>query len=198
MAKMAKQTGADIDPRTVTGKASLLRELRQGQSLTIESAAAATDITALERVEQEAADGIEGPFTIRHRRRESLGWAPGLSKGTIARIERGEPVFPITLQIVAATYGVEYADVVDRDNGRNPDLLESGRERANVESYDRDQAIAALVDSIIELIQRIDPELLSRGAMVAAHHNGAAVGRPSRQAANWDESVSTGEQRPVG
>jgi transcriptional regulator with XRE-family HTH domain len=110
-------TKVPVDKRTLRPNGRTLTERRKMLGWSREELEWQTHITVQNLAAAEYAAGKTGRFSHRLRHKEKTGQLAGISKATIASAEKGNRVFPATLEILARTLGVKMKEIV-RPTGR--------------------------------------------------------------------------------
>ena len=105
-------TRLPTDKRTLRPNGLALTERRKMLGWSREELEWQTHITVQNLAAAEVAAGKPGRYSHRLRDKEKTGQLAGISKATIASAEKGNRVFPATLEILARTLGVKMKEIV--------------------------------------------------------------------------------------
>ena len=152
-----------IDSRTLRANSIALTERRKMLGWSREELEWQTHRTVQKLAAAEQAAHKPGRFSHRLRCKERTGQLPGISKATIASAEKGNKVFPITLEILARTLGVDIVDLIcptecgDRQSSlSSPDNDQSCMEVKNLLDQFERQSLNDFVRFLRSLLEEIE------------------------------------------
>jgi transcriptional regulator with XRE-family HTH domain len=131
-------TRIPTDKRTLRPNGLVLTERRKMLGWSREELELQTHITVQSLAAAEDAAGKPGRFSHRLRYKDKAGQLAGISKATIASAEKGNRVFPATLEILSRTLGVKMKEIV-RSTGRGDrrpgdSRIDSDQSRVEIEN----------------------------------------------------------------